>query len=63
MIVGALQRSAGKITSVDLSDDGRRVVSGTDDGTVQVWNADTGQPVGAPIIEHAGAVTSVAFQH
>ena len=30
-------------------------------GTVRLWNADTGQPLGDPLTGHTGQVTSVAF--
>ena len=61
--------------SVAFSPDGKRIVSGgaaedaaedviesaTQEGTVRVWDAETGQPVGQPLIGHTGWVTSVAF--
>ena len=47
--------------SVAFSPDGQRIVSGSDDSTVRVWDAATGQPVGQPLTGHTGAVTSVAF--
>ena len=34
---------------------------GSDDHTVRLWNADTGQPIGAPLTGHTDAVASVAF--
>ena len=41
--------------------DGRTVVvSGSDDGTVRVWDAATGAPVGDPFTGHAGGVSAVA---
>ena len=36
------------------------IVSGSDDGTVRVWDAATGTPVGAPLTGHTGPVWSVA---
>ena len=44
-----------------FSPDGKRIVSGSCDNTVRVWDADTGQPVGQPLTGHTDAVTSVAF--
>ena len=52
---------SGAVDSVAFSPDGRRIVSGSYDGTVQVWDAATGQPVGAPLAGHTGSVVSVAF--
>ena len=49
------------MTSVAFSPDGHRIVSGQLDNTVRMWNADTGQPLGAPLTGHTDAVTSVAF--
>ena len=36
------------------------IVSGSEDGTVRVWDAATGQPVGPPLTGHTGAVSAVA---
>ena len=47
-----------------FSPDGRRIVTGADkypDHVLQLWNADTGQPIGQPFTGHDGAVTGVAF--
>ena len=44
-----------------FSPDGKRIVSGSGDNTVRLWDADTGQPIGEPLTGHTGAVTSVAF--
>ena len=44
-----------------FSPDGKRIVSGSGDNTVRLWDADTGQPVGQPLTGHTGAVFSVAF--
>ncbi|KAI0044175.1 WD40 repeat-like protein [Auriscalpium vulgare] len=50
-----------EVNSVCFSADGKRVVSGSDDGTIRVWDARTGQMVGGPFIGHTRAVRSVAF--
>ena len=44
-----------------FSPDGKRIVSGSDDKTVRLWDADTGQPVGQPLTGHTDMVLSVAF--
>jgi len=43
-----------------FSPNGRRVVTASDDDTAQVWEADTGRPVGVPM-RHKRAVYSAAF--
>jgi len=47
------------ITSCAVSSDGRRVITGSDDGTARVWNA-TGRPL-AVYQGHNGGVPAVAF--
>ena len=44
-----------------FSPDGHRLATASDDGTVRLWDADTGQPIGDPLTGHTDAVTSVAF--
>jgi len=46
---------------VVFSPDGHRLASGSSDRTLQIWNADTGQPIGPPLTGHTDAVNSVAF--
>ncbi len=43
-----------------FSPDGRRVLTGSADNVAQVWDAETGQPVGAPMV-HPNWVTDVTF--
>ena len=51
------------VTAVAIGRAGDRdiIVSGSGDGTVRVWDAVTGAPVGGPLAGHDGPVTSVAI--
>jgi WD40 repeat protein len=49
------------VTSVAFSPDGKRVVSGSRDKTIRVWDAETGAVVSGPFEGHSSAVISVAF--
>ncbi len=48
------------VNSVVFSPDGSRIVSGSDDYMVKIWNADTGE-VERTLKGHKSDVTSVAF--
>jgi WD40 repeat protein len=50
----------GPVTTVALSRDGYRVVSGSRDGTVRLWSMPNGQAL-ATLAGHAKGVTGVAF--
>ena len=49
------------VLSVAFSPDGRHIVPGSSDQTIQVWDAQTGGEVGNPLKGHTGAVWSVTF--
>ncbi|KAG6332656.1 hypothetical protein ID866_6432 [Astraeus odoratus] len=49
------------VRSVAFSLDGTRIVSGSDDQTVRVWDAERGVQIGSPLQGHVSWVTSVAF--
>jgi WD40 repeat protein len=48
------------VTSVAFSPDGQRIVSGSDDKTVRLWDLQ-GKAIGQPFQGHSDSVTSVAF--
>jgi len=52
---------ADSVGSVAFSPDGKRIVSGSDDNTIRVWNAETGAVVSGPFEGHTRSVNSVAF--
>ena len=49
------------VWGVDISRDGQRVVSGSNDRTVRLWDTQTGWQIGNPLCGHEGIVWSVAF--
>ncbi|KAG9018784.1 POC1 centriolar protein A, partial [Serendipita sp. 407] len=59
--VNILSGHIDTIFSVAFSPDGRRIVSGSDDKTVRIWDAETGQQLGSSLEGHDGGVTPVAF--
>ncbi|TFK62569.1 WD40 repeat-like protein, partial [Pluteus cervinus] len=56
-----LEGHKSDVNSVAYSPDGRHVVSGSNDHTVRIWDASTGQQVGQPLQGHSRIVTSVAY--
>ena len=48
------------VTSVAFLPDGRYIVSSSEDWTIQVWDAQTGDLVGNPLQGHTNEVRSVA---
>jgi WD40 repeat protein len=49
------------VRSVAFSPDGSRIVSGSADETIRIWNATTGKQIGKPLEGHTELVNSVAF--
>ncbi|CAE7073922.1 unnamed protein product [Rhizoctonia solani] len=49
------------INSVTFSPDGKSVVSGSDDNTVRMWNANSSSPIGEPLEGHSSYVQSVSY--
>ncbi|KAE9403383.1 WD40 repeat-like protein [Gymnopus androsaceus JB14] len=58
-----LQGHDGGVYSVAFSHDGTRIVSGSSDKTVRIWDATTGAQMGDPLQGHDHYVNSVAFSH
>ena len=56
-----LHGHASAVLSVAFSPDGRHIVSGSLDKTIQFWDAQTGGQVGNPLQGHTDSVFSVAF--
>lgn len=54
-------RTASPVRTVAFSPDGLRIASGHFDGTLRLWNAANGMPVGAPMKLHGSLVSSLAF--
>jgi len=48
------------ITSMSYSPDGSHIVTGSNDKTIRIWDAETGAVVGEPLEGHTGIVMSVA---
>jgi WD40 repeat protein len=46
---------------VAFAPDARRVASGSADGSVRLWDADTGKAIGGPLTGHTSAVVAVVF--
>jgi hypothetical protein len=51
----------GVIRSLAFSPDGKILAAGYEDNTVILWNIESGQPIGEPLMGHAFAVWSLAF--
>ncbi|KIO17366.1 glycoside hydrolase family 3 protein, partial [Tulasnella calospora MUT 4182] len=53
--------ASAPVTAVAFSPDGAILASGAGDGMVQMWDAQTGMPLGEALTNHSDGVCSVAF--
>ncbi|KAF8748136.1 WD40 repeat-like protein [Rhizoctonia solani] len=63
-VVGIVHGHSGIVRSVEFSPNGMQIVSGSDDKSVRVWDAQTGMQVvvcGEDGVSHDSVVTSVGF--
>ena len=60
-VAGRLIGNTDDVFSVAYSPDGQHIVSGSNEGTIRVWNAMTGEIVAGPFTGDTSAVESVAF--
>ena len=57
-----MDTKSGGVTCLAFSHDGRQIVSGSSDGTLNVWNAATGQKV-MTVRGHTDQINCVTFSH
>ncbi|KIK23227.1 hypothetical protein PISMIDRAFT_63421, partial [Pisolithus microcarpus 441] len=57
----ALEGHSSEVNSVAFSPDGKRIVSGSHDKTVRIWDFERGVQIGSPLQGHTGWVQSVGF--
>jgi len=61
VLLRVLQGHEDSVLSVAFSPDGTRIVSGSLDKTLRLWDAKSGQPIGTPLQGHESSVRSVAL--
>jgi WD40 repeat protein len=60
--LASLKRSIlERVLSIAYSPDGRHIISGSEDKTVRIWDAETGAAVGKPLEGHTGWVQFVTY--
>ena len=61
VVSGPFEGHTDLVTSVSFSPDGKRIVSGSHDMTIRVWDVQTGDMVSGPFEGHTYSVISVSF--
>ncbi|RXW12284.1 hypothetical protein EST38_g13570 [Candolleomyces aberdarensis] len=56
-----LQGHTNTVRAVAISPDGKRIVSGSWDNTIRIWDMEKGAQVGEPLLGHGEAIYSVAI--
>jgi WD40 repeat protein len=57
----ALEGHSSWVSLVALSADGKRIVSGSYDNTVRIWNAETCEQIGIALVGHSSSVNLTAL--
>jgi WD40 repeat protein len=60
-VAGPFTGHTDYVMSVAFSPDGNHIVSSSEDQTIRVWDAMTGETAAGPFAGHTGSVRSVAF--
>ena len=60
-LIQCIIHTSAEVDSIYISFDGKRIVSGSKDKTICVWDAETLQQIGQPLTGHSDSVRSVAF--
>ena len=56
-----IKNDSSRATAAAFSPDGKHIVSASRDGTVRIWDATTGKPIGKPLEGHTGTINSAVF--
>ena len=60
-IQNILAGHSSHVNSIAFSPDGSRIVSGSSNNTIRLWDAETGDAIGKPLEGHSRSLNSVAF--